>query len=128
MGQQQLLLVIVGVIIVGLAIAVGIALFGAQSTSSSRDAMINDLNHLAMVAYQFRVSLRTMGGGQGDFSTFVIPMQMRKNDNGSYTVTLAQPDQLTIQGVSTTNASNTILVTIDSQGKLGNLTFGGDFQ
>lgn len=128
MGQQQLLLVIVGVIIVGLAIAVGIALFSAQSTSSSRDAMMNDLNHLAMVAYQFRISLRTMGGGQGDFSTFVIPMQMRQNDNGTYTVTLAQPDQLTIQGVSMTNASNTILVTIDSQGKLGNLTFGGDFQ
>ncbi|HTY37177.1 MAG TPA: hypothetical protein VMH23_08695 [Bacteroidota bacterium] len=128
MGQQQFLLVIVGVIIVGLAIAIGISLFSAQSVSSNRDAMMNDLNHLAMVAYQFRISLRSMGGGEGDFSTFVIPTQMRVNNNGSYMVANAQPSTLTIHAISTTDASNSITVTIDSNGKLGNLTFGGDFQ
>ena len=128
MGQQQILLVIVGVIIVGLAIAIGISLFSAQSVSSNRDAMINDLNHLAMVAYQFRISLRSMGGGEGDFSTFVIPVQMKTNNNGMYSVTNAQISSLTIKAVSVNDASNTITVTIDSFGKIGNLTFGGDFQ
>jgi hypothetical protein len=128
MGQQQILLVIVGVIIVGLAIAIGISLFSAQSVSSNRDAMMNDLNHLAMVAYQFRISLRSMGGGEGDYSTFVIPVQMRGNSNGLYSVIDAQQMSLKIEATSINDASNTITITIDSNGRLGNLTFGGDFQ
>ncbi|MCX6133699.1 MAG: hypothetical protein NTU47_07800 [Ignavibacteriales bacterium] len=128
MGQQQLLLVILGVIIVGFAIAIGISLFGAQSVSSNRDAMINDINHLSMVAYQFRISLRSMGGGEGDFSTFVIPLQMKSNSNGLYSVTNAQVNTLTFKATSANDASNTITVTVDSNGRLGSLTFGGDFQ
>lgn len=128
MGTQQLLLVIVGVIIIGFAIVIGFSLLNAQAISSNRDAMVNDINHLAMVAYQFRISLRTMGGGEGDYSTFVIPLQMRSNGNGLYSVTDAQVKTLTFQAVSANNASNTITVTVDSNGKLGNLTFGGDFK
>jgi len=128
MGQQQLLLIILGVIIVGFAIAIGITLFGAQSVSSNRDAMINDIHHLAMVAYQFRISLRSMGGGEGDYSTFVIPLQMRSNSNGQYSVTTAQVTSLTFKATSVNDASNTITVTVDSNGRLGALTFGGDFQ
>jgi len=128
MGQQQILLVILGVIVVGFAIAIGISLFGAQSVASNRDAMINDIHHLAMVAYQFRISLRSMGGGQGDYSTFVIPLQMRSNSNGTYTVSDAQPTTLTFKAISVNDASNTITVTVDSNGRLGSLTFGGDFQ
>ena len=128
MGQQQLLLIILGVIIVGFAIAIGIALFGAQSVSANRDAMINDIHHLSMLAYQFRISLRSMGGGEGDYSTFSVPTQMRRNNNGQYTVSDAQVTTLTFKATSANNPSNTITVTIDSNGRLGNLTFGGDFQ
>jgi hypothetical protein len=128
MGQQQLLLIILGVIIVGFAIAVGIMLFGAQSVSSNRDAMINDLHHLSMLAYQFRISLRVMGGGEGDYSTFVLPLRMRRNGNGVYSVTDKQMTTLTFKAVSVNDSSNTITVTVDSNGRLGSLTFGGDFQ
>ncbi|MBF8294119.1 MAG: hypothetical protein HW389_664 [Bacteroidetes bacterium] len=128
MGQQQILLVIVGVIIVGLAIAVGIALFGAQSVASNRDAMITDLQHISLLAYQYRITLRTMAGGQGDYSLFVIPSQMTSNSNGTYSITDAQPNTLTLQAVSANSVANTITVIVDSQGKLGSLTFGGEFQ
>ena len=128
MGQQQMLLIILGVLIVGVAIAIGIALFGAQTTYSNRDAMISDLNHLAAIAYQFRVSIRSLGGGQGDYSTFTIPSQMAQNNNGSYSVIAAEKDLVTIEALSAQNNSNTITVTVDSNGKIGNLTFGGDFQ
>jgi hypothetical protein len=128
MGQQQLLLVILGVIIVGIAIAIGISLFGAQSIASNRDAMINDLNHLASFAYQFRVRLRSMGGGEGDYSSFTIPTKMTVNEDGTYSVNGAQVSNLTLQAVSTTNPSNTIRVTVDSDGKLMNWSYGGDFQ
>jgi hypothetical protein len=128
MGQQQLLLVILGVIIVGIAIAIGISLFGAQSIASNRDAMINDLNHLASFAYQFRVRLRSMGGGEGDYTSFTIPPKMTWNEDGTYSVNSAQVASLTLLAVSTTNASNTIRVTVDSDGKLMNWSYGGDFQ
>ncbi len=128
MGQQQLLLVIVGVIIVGLAIAIGIALFSGQSISSNRDAMISDLHHLSMIAYQFRISLRTMGGGEGDYSSFAIPMDMRQNGNGTYSIIDAQTNSLTFKAISTNDASNTIIVLVDKDGRLQNFTFGGDFE
>ena len=128
MGQQQMLLVILGVIVVGFAIAVGIALFGAQSLSSNRDALIGDLNHLSAITYQFRVSIRSLGGGQGDYSTFTIPSQMASNNNGSYAITNAQVNSITLKAVSADDPLNTIVVTIDSNGKMGSFTFGGDFQ
>ena len=128
MGQQQIILVIVGVIIVGLAIAVGIALFSAQSIASNRDSMITDLQHISMLAYQFRITIRAMGGGQGDYSTFAIPLEMQTSSNGTYSITDAQVNTLTLKGVSANSAANTITVTVDSFGKLGDLVFEGDFR
>ena len=127
MGQQQLLLIILGVIIVGIAIAVGLSLFSAQSVQSNRDAIINDLNNLAAQAYQFRIRPSSMGGGQGDYTTFTIPSKMMTNENGTYS---AAPTTNTIvfTAVSAQNASNSIKVTIDSNGKLGSWSYYGDFQ
>ena len=127
MGQQQLLLIILGVIIVGIAIAVGLSLFSAQSVQSNRDAIINDLNNLAAQAYQFRIRPASMGGGQGDYTTFTLPTKMKTNENGTYS---AAPTTNTIvfTAVSAQNASNSIKVTIDSDGKLGSWSYYGDFQ
>ena len=128
MGMQQLMLVILAIIVVGVAIAIGVSYFSSQHILSSRDALINDLNHLAAVAYQFRASLRTMGGGEGSYSTFVIPSQMRVNDNGTYLIDAVLPTEITFRALSARDASNTISVRLDSDGKLGNWTYGGDFQ
>jgi hypothetical protein len=128
MGQQQLLLIILGVIIVGFAIAVGLGLFSAQSVSSNRDAMINDLNHIGVVAYEYRISLRRLGGGEGDYTDFNVPSAMARNNNGKYSVIDAQVNSVTLKGTSATDSANTIVVTVDINGRLGNLTFTGDFQ
>ncbi len=127
MGQQQLLLIILGVIIVGIAIAVGLSLFSAQSVQSNRDAIINDLNNLAAQAYQFRMRPSTMSGGQGDYTTFVIPTKLQTNENGTYTAATTT-NTVVFTAVSAQNASNSIKVTIDSNGKLGNWSYFGDFQ
>jgi len=130
MGQQQLLLIILGVIIVGIAIAVGLSLFSAQSVQSNRDAIINDLNNLASQAYQFRIRPMSMGGGAGDYTTFSIPNKMRTNENGTYVITTAGSTTagIVITATSAQNASNTIKVTIDTDGKLGTWVYTGDFQ
>ena len=127
MGQQQLLLIILGVIIVGIAIAVGLSLFSAQSIQSNRDALINDLNNLAAQAYQFRIRPTSMGGGQGDYTAFSIPTKMRTNENGTYSASPSQ-NSIALTAVSAQNASNSITVTIDSFGRLGGWSYLGDFQ
>jgi hypothetical protein len=127
MGIQQLMLLVLGLVILGVAIAIGLSLFSAQHTASNRDALINDLNHLGAVAYQFRGSLRTMGGGEGSYSTFVIPSQMRSNDNGTFLIDAALPTMITFRAIASGNPSNTIVVNLDSNGRLGNWTYGGDF-
>jgi hypothetical protein len=67
MGQQQLLLIILGVIVVGIAVAVGIAMFTDNAQSANRDAVTNDLVILASRAQQHYRRPRVMGGGQGAF-------------------------------------------------------------
>jgi hypothetical protein len=127
MGQQQLLLIILGVIIVGIAIAVGLSLFSAQSIQSNRDAIINDLNNLAAQAYQFRIRPTSMGGGQGDYSCFSIPTKMRTNENATYSAS-ASSNSIVFTGISAQNPTNIVTVTIDSFGRLSGWSYSGDFQ
>ncbi len=127
MGQQQLLLIILGVIIVGIAIAVGLSLFSAQSIQSNKDAIINDLNNIAAQAYQFRVRPSSMGGGQGTYTGFTIPSKMATNENATYVATAAA-NSVTVVATSVANTTNTVTAVVDTDGKLGGWTYAGDFQ
>ena len=134
MGQQQLLLIILGVIIVGIAIAVGITMFSSSSIQSNKDAIINDLNNLAANAYQFRIRPQTMGGGGGAYNTggsggagYVIPLKLASNANGAYTTTSVTSASITFKGVSTQDNNNTVVAVLDSTGALTSFTYAGDF-
>ena len=61
MGQQQLLLIILGVIIVGIAIAVAITLYDSWSVISNKDAFMNDLHNTSVSAYAFYMKVKIMG-------------------------------------------------------------------
>jgi len=50
MGQQQLLLILLGIVIVGAAIAVGILIYSSQSVESNRDALVGDINNVSSAA------------------------------------------------------------------------------
>lgn len=129
MGQQQLLLIILGVIIVGIAIAVGISMFSSSSIQSNKDAIINDMNNLAANAYQFRIRPTTMGGGGGTYtggSGYVIPLKLQSNDNGSYVRTNAA-QAVTLVGTSG-QGYGTVTAVCDSTGRLGSFTYTGQFQ
>jgi hypothetical protein len=128
MGQQQILFIIVGVIVIGIAITVGISIVSAQTVATNRDAIINDLNHLSSYAYQYRLRLRSMGGGQGDYTSFTIPPKMRVNEDGTYSIASAEMNALSLTAVSSENESNTISVLVGSEGKITAWTFGGDFE
>ena len=91
MGQQQLLLIILGVIVVGIAVAVGITMFKDNAVSSNRDAVTNDLVNLAARAQQFYRRPVALGGGQGTFNgltdiKMLTSMPGGTNANGKYTL------------------------------------------
>jgi hypothetical protein len=118
MGQQQLLLIILGVIIVGIAIAVGISQFGAHSTQANKDGVTSSLVNIAANAYQFKIRPSTMGGGSGSYVGYTIPTKMTSDDNGSYAIqTAGTATTIVFRGTSTLNASYTADCTVDSTGK-----------
>jgi hypothetical protein len=129
MGQQQLLLIILGVIIVGIAIAVGISMFSASSVQSNKDGLINDLNNLAADAYQFRIRPTTMAGGGGSYTGgngYSIPSKLATNENGTFTRTNAA--QAVTFVATSSQGYGTVTAVCDSTGRLGSFTYAGQFQ
>jgi type II secretory pathway pseudopilin PulG len=105
MGQQQLLLIVLGVIIVGIAIVVGINLFSASSLEANRDGVVSDNMNLAALAQQFYKKPTSLGGGNNTFTGFTIPTNLASTANGTYAaVVAAQSVVLTGTGVVTNSA------------------------
>lgn len=128
MGTQQLMLVILGVILVGIAIAVGISTFQAQNVRSNLDAMINDLNHIAAHAYQYRMRPVKLSGGEGDYSLYDIPPGLASNSNATYTILRKNKDAMALLATSALDPGNTITATVDAEGTLGGWIYTGAFQ
>jgi hypothetical protein len=97
MGQQQLLLIVLGVIIVGIAIVLGIAMFRQNSIDQKRDMLINEGITVANNALEYFRKPTTYGGGQNSFTGWKIPTQMVNGPNGSYSATVAA-DKVEITG------------------------------
>ncbi len=102
MGQQQLLLIILGVIVVGIAVAVGITMFSDNAISANRDAVSNDLVNLAARAQQYYRRPTALGGGGNSFVGLTADaaglakltnMGTTGNSNGTYSITAAGTDQ-----------------------------------
>ena len=116
MGQQQLLLIVLGVIIVGIAVVVGINVFTASSMNANRDAVISDLTTLAAMAQQHFRKPTAMGGGGNAFTGWVVPASLSQTANMSAAVTpTVTATSITLVGTGTetgTNGSSEVLVTM----------------
>lgn len=97
MGQQQLLLIVLGVIVVGIAVLVGISLFRTQSVENKRDVVINESMNIASLALQYFKKARTFGGGSYTFTGWEIPADLDTTTNGVYVATVT-PDEVEIVG------------------------------
>lgn len=117
MGQQQLLLVILGIIVVGIAISVGISQFGAQSSESNKDSVTSDLVDLAANAYQYKIRPNTLGGGSGSYVNYQIPPKMRRDDNGDYSISSTSSNAITLVGTSKINTVWVATCVSDDTGK-----------
>ena len=121
MGQQQLLLVILVTIIVGIATVVAINIFGTAADQANRDAVRQDLMAAGVQAQAIWARPALMDGADRDFTELTtgsilyrlnIPGEMAadssevENENGTYSITASEEEGLTILGVPASGNQN----------------------
>ena len=96
MGQQQLLLLVLGIVIVGLAVVVGIQAFSENQKKANADSLVNDGIRLASDAQAWSLKPKAFGGpdtdedlGDVDFSNLGVGTGTTgySNTNGSFSIT-----------------------------------------
>jgi len=128
MGQNQLLIIAISVLIVGIAILAGTGFFQSDDVEANKKAMINDMNHIAMNAVRYYRRIPALGGGGYSFLGYELPGGYQSNLNGRYSAVGVSKDVLQVTAVSARDSSDTITAQIDSYGKASNWTFSGDFE
>ncbi|MEX0929874.1 MAG: hypothetical protein WD266_04700 [Balneolales bacterium] len=126
MGQQQLLLVILVTILVGIATVVAINVFGTAAEDANRDAVRQDLLQGATAAQGVWAKPRMLDGAGQDFTTVDADLIERLgmpiteghnscaaatdfgNENGCYTVGDILADSFTITGVPTSGGASIV--------------------
>jgi len=101
MGQQQILLLTLAVIIVGIATIVGITMFTATAASANMDAVVNDLLKLGAKAQQYYLKPTNLGGGGGSFKGMSMADLTTKpsNENGKYSIKTTRKRKVVLRGI-----------------------------
>ena len=113
MGQQQLLLLVLGIVIVGLAVVVGIQAFGENQKKANADALVNDGVRIASDAQAWVLKPTAFGGGNGDPTNVELSSlgyevtgdpETYSNLNGDFTLS-ATGTSVIIAGANTDNSN-----------------------
>ena len=124
MGQQQLLLLVLGIVIVGLAVVVGIQAFSENMKKANSDALVNDAIRIASDIQAWKLKPAAFGGGAGaDFDDVtwaqlgytVNASSNYENMNGVFQLITTTEGQVSIQANSLTDSGNNnqVLVVVD---------------
>jgi hypothetical protein len=125
MGTQQILMIVLSVIVVGAAVAVGIQMFDTQSTNQMKNMMAMDMMTMAMQAQAYwRTPIMMTGAGYSrnwdtditeeavtrfiDYRASTLddrPEGQIHNPNANYTFTVNDDGTLTIRGISKQDAT-----------------------
>lgn len=76
MGQQQLLLIVLGAIIVGMSIYGGLRVMESFNQDSERDQLMVQMQSIASDARTYAAKPSYLGGGAGTFTGFSPPQNM----------------------------------------------------
>ena len=110
MGTQQILLIVLSVIIVGIAVAVGITMFNTQAQNANRQALVADANNFATQMIAYYKTPTSHGGGGRTFEASMDTLEVwlgftsggvYSNDNGTYTLTRTNASTIQIVGTGT---------------------------
>jgi hypothetical protein len=98
MGQQQLLLVVLGLIVVSIAIGFANQLFDANAEDSNKDNIASELVNLGTLAQQFFNKPAEMGGGNQSFINWNIPSNLDSTTSGNYEIATVVNKSIVISG------------------------------
>ena len=117
MGQQQLLLLVLSAIIVGIAIVVGINMFGAGAYQANREAVIQDAVTIAAKAQEWYRKPAVLGGGNRSFlglNNLQVIGFPASTTNGTYSILgAAGSATITATGRESNAAGDTLSLTIN---------------
>jgi len=115
MGYQQILMLVLGVLIIGISVAVGLGMFNHEMTKINRSSIISDMNIFAGVANAYYKSPFNMGGGNYTWDVDKVGLWFGfnydaanntvLNSNGTY-IFSSSGDILTIVGTGTAVGNN----------------------
>jgi len=110
MGQQQLLLLVLSVIIVGIAIVVGLGMFAQQNEKANVDMVVNELMGIAGFAQQYYYKPTSMGGGGMKFTGLTLDELTggKSSPNGTtFTLLVNDSSKVTVTGLCGTAKKKT---------------------
>lgn len=101
MGQQNLLIIVLGILIVAVAVTVAIAMFRGNSIETARNNLIVDLGFYAQKAREYYWKPRGQGGGDRSFADVRIDnlAYSTENENGRYFVESSTQSEVVLVGV-----------------------------
>ena len=111
MGQQQLLLLVVGIIIVGISIVVGMSLYRSHAIDTNRNNILNECVNLASEAQRYYRRPGALGGGGNSFNGWNIPITLRQTSSGRFILDSVS-DSVVLRGVGTEVVSGTDTVEV----------------
>ena len=76
MGQQQLMIIVLAVIVVGLAVYGAFGMMDSYNQSHQRDLIIHRMNILVGEAKKYAAKPATLGGGDGNYLGFSPPAKL----------------------------------------------------
>ena len=82
MGQQQLLLIVLGFIVVGTAVILGINMYSAAETETNREELVSVLTSLSVMAQEYYQTPTMLGGGNKKFKKWKVPKFYKKFESG----------------------------------------------
>ena len=115
MGQQQLLLIVLGVIIVGIAVVVGINLFNANAESSAKDSLVSQGTNIGALAQQYYKKPTSMGGGGNTFAGFdstKVSTALLHSSDANWAIGTGTSTAITITGTPTQYTTWTVVTTV----------------
>jgi len=88
MGQQQLLLILLTLILVGVAIVIGVVVSNVYSKDSNRNSIISELTNFGSQARKYYLETTQLGGGNQSFTGWSIPAGLSTTGSGTYTTSV----------------------------------------
>ena len=114
MGQQQLLMIVLAIIIVGIAIAISVQLFKSNAIEAKRDLLIKETTSLGTMAIQYYKKPQAMGGGGRSFMGWEIPSQMVQTFNGNFMRAVVNDTEVIITGTGSEAITDTDSIKVET--------------